>query len=298
MRKILYIALILLIIVFIASPAPENDYKITYTINIKEDGNAYWNVEYRTLLTSKDDLNSFENYSQQLKPVYLDEFRELMQKSASQAAIVTSRNMVAKDFTGDAAIQSTPTGTYGVVHYSFTWTNFAKMDSGMNIGDVFVGGLYLSRDNNLIIQYPSDYTVEEVTPQPDQYRDGLMWYGLRSFGAGEPRIVFVKTSFPWIPLVIIIIIFAAGIGVYIYIHKIKGKDSEHITETIAEADIFDLEDRIVQLLKESGGSMYQSEIGRKLILPKSSVSSALNGLQNKNLIKKIKKGRENLIQLI
>ena len=60
----------------------------------------------------------------------------------------------------------------------------------------------------------------------------------------------------------------------------------------------DLEDRIVKLLREKGGSMYQSDIGKQLGLPKSTVSSALNELHNRNVIQKIKKGRENLIRLI
>ncbi|VVB92333.1 Uncharacterised protein [uncultured archaeon] len=61
--------------------------------------------------------------------------------------------------------------------------------------------------------------------------------------------------------------------------------------------MIDLEEQIIKLLKENNGSLYQSNIVRKLNLPKSTVSSALNELHNKNLILKIKKGRENLIRL-
>ncbi|MDP2766920.1 MAG: hypothetical protein Q8O41_05655, partial [Candidatus Methanoperedens sp.] len=230
--KILYLPVVFLLLLSTACAAPENEYKITYTINVKDDGTAIWNVEYMTLLATKEDLKSFENYTQQLQSVYLNEFKELMQKSASEAAVVTSRSMVAGDFTGDAAVRSTPTGTYGVVRYSFRWTNFAMVDSNLNIGDAFVGGLYLSRDTTLIIQYSSGYTVEQVIPQPDQVRDGLIWYGLRSFGAGEPRIVLAKTTFPWIPLAVIIFIIA--ICVFIYMRKIHGKNAKDITENIAE----------------------------------------------------------------
>ena len=299
-RKLLYLTIIFLISSSIAATAQENGYKITYTININEDGSAVWIVEYRTLLTTKDDFSSFENYTQQLQSVHLNEFKALMQKSASEAAVATSRNMIAKDFSGDAAIQSTPTGTYGVVHYSFTWTNFAKTGPSVNIGDVFVGGLYLSKDNTLIIQYPSGYTVEQVAPQPDQSREGMIWYGLRSFGAGEPRIVLSKPSFPLLTAVLaVIVVFIVGAGAYIYLRKIRVEKEipEDVAGNITEADMMDLEDRIVKLLKESGGSLYQSEIGRKLELPKSTVSSALNELYNKNIIQKIKKGRENLIRL-
>lgn len=293
-RNLLNLAIILLLCISIAGAAPENDYKITYTINIKDDGTAIWNVEYRTLLVTNDDINSFENYTKQLKSVFLPGFKELMQKSASEAAAATSRSMVAEDFTGDAAVQSTPTGKYGVVHYSFRWTNFARNDPDINIGDVFVGGLYLSKDNTLIIQYPPGFKIEEVIPPPDQTREGLIWYGLRSFGAGEPRIILSKPSSPWIPLAVVTFIIIA-LGAFIYMRK-RGTPEE-IAGNITETEMIDLEERIIRLLKENGGSLYQSEIGRQLNLPKSTASSALNELNSKNLILKIKKGRENLIRL-
>ncbi|MFZ3059915.1 MAG: MarR family transcriptional regulator [Candidatus Methanoperedens sp.] len=293
-RNLLNLAIILLLCISLAGAAPENDYKITYTINIKDDGTAIWNVEYRTLLLTNDDVNSFENYTQQLNSVFLPEFKELMQKSASEAANATSRSMVAADFTGDAAVQSTPTGKYGVVHYSFRWTNFAMTDPDINIGDVFIGGLYLSKDNTLIIQYPSGFKLEEVMPPPDQTREGLIWYGLRSFGAGEPRIILSKTSSPWIPLAVATFIIVA-LGAFIYMRK-KGVPKE-IAGDITETEMINIEERIIRLLKENGGPLYQSEIVKKLNLPKSTVSSALNELNNKNLILKIKKGRENLIRL-
>jgi len=298
--KIVNICVIFVIFSAIADAAPEN-YRTTYTIVIKENGTAVWNVEYRTLLTTKEDFNSFENYSKQLKSVYIPEFMELMQRSASEAASATSRDMDARDFTGNTSIQSTPTGKYGIVIFTFTWTNFASLDP-LNIGDVFAGGLYLSKDNTLIIKYPSGFTVVEVTPMPDQSRDELIWYGLRSFGAGEPRITLSKTAFSWGSAVMVIAVIAVIVSAGSYF---IGRRKEETTDLqppqnieITEVEMVDVEERIKKLLKEGGGELYQSEIGRQLALPKSSVSSALNQLHEKKLILKIKKGRENLIRLV
>lgn len=301
--KILHIAIFCLISVSIVSAAPDN-YKVTYTINIKENGSAIWNVEYRTLLSTKEDFDSFENYSAQINSKYLVEFRELMQRSAQEAAVATARTMVARDFNGEAIIQSTPTGKYGVVHYTFTWTNFAKTGQNINVGDVFVGGLYLSNDNTLIIQYPQDYTVEQVMPQPDQNRDGMIWYGLRSFSAGEPRIILTKPLFTSTVVVVLVIIGLFITGSMLFVKRKKEaeeKTSSEIPETniqIPEIEMLDVEDRVMKILKESGGALYQSEIGRQLNLPKSTVSSILNKLHDKNVIQKIKKGRENLIRIV
>jgi uncharacterized membrane protein len=300
--KILYIFILFLISAAIADAAPEN-YRTTYTIDIKENGSAIWNVEYRTLLTTKEDFNSFENYSNQMKSVHIPEFMELMQRSASEAASATARDMSARDFTGNTSIQSTPTGKYGIVSFSFTWTNFAALDP-LNIGDAFAGGLYLSKDNTLIIKYPSSFTVEEITPMPDQSRDELIWYGLRSFEAKEPRIVFSKSAFPWGTAVIIVSAIAGIIaaGFYFIGRRKEEKTDPQLLQNmeitkITEIEMMDVEDRIIKILKEGGGEVYQSQIGRQLDLPKSSVSSVLNQLHEKKLIIKIKKGRENLIRL-
>ncbi|GFO96306.1 putative membrane-associated protein/domainprotein [groundwater metagenome] len=298
------ISIIFLLLISSVSAAPANEYKTTYTINVKGDGTAVWYVEYRTPLVTKEDVDAFENYTEQLKPVYLNEFRELMQKSVSAASNATSRKMMAGGFTGEARIETAPTGNYGVVRYSFTWTDFAKLDSdkNINIGDVFVGGLYLSKDNTLIIQYPSGYTVEHVTPRPDLVRDGMIWYGLRSFNAGEPDIVLLRPSISWMPYALAVFILVAGAVIIFKIRNDKAQvksapSGEGVEEAADMADIMGLEDRIVALLKESGGSLYQSDIVKKLDLPKSTVSSALNGLHTKKIIQKIKKGRENLIRL-
>lgn len=298
--KILNLVIIFLISTSIAQAAPEN-YRTTYTIDIKENGSAIWNVEYRTLLTTKEDFNSFDNYSKQLKSVYIPEFIELMQRSASEAAFATSRDMVARDFTGNTSIQSTPTGKYGIVSFSFKWTKFATLDP-LSIGDVFAGGLYLSKDNTLIIKYPSGFTVEEVTPSPDQSRDELIWYGLRSFGAKEPRIILSKPAFSWGTAVILVVVIAVIVasGSYFIGRRKEGKTDPRPVQNmeITEIEMMGLEERIIKILKDGGGELYQSEIGRQLDLPKSSVSFALNQLHDKKLIMKIKKGRENLIRLV
>jgi len=296
--KILNLFIIFFITTAIANGAPEY-YRTTYNIDIKENGSAMWNVEYRTLLTTKEDFDSFDNYTKELKSVYIPEFMELMQRSASEASSATSRGMVARDFAGNTSIQSTPTGKYGIVSFSFTWTNFATLDP-LNIGDVFSGGLYLSKDNTLIIKYPSGFSVEDVTPEPDQSRNELIWYGLRSFGAGEPRIIFSKPTFPWGTTVIIVAVIAVIVvaGSYFIMRRKEDTKDPQPNMEILEREMLDVEERILKLLKEGGGELYQSEIGRQLDLPKSSVSSALNQLHDTKLILKIKKGRENLIRLV
>ena len=294
-------AVLLLVIPVIAAPVSP-DSSVTYTVSLREDGTANWHVEYRTLLASEEDVGAFDSYAKNVSFTYLPQFQDLMQRSAAQAAAATSRPMEIADFAGDTVIQTTPTGRYGVVYYSFSWKNFAKTGTDLAIGDAFAGGLYLAKDNTLVIRYPSGYTVRVAEPAPDQERDGLIWYGQRSFGAGEPRLVFEKSGVPLLPLLMGGLLCALILGgLYVVLSKKRSPEPVEDDEppvALSETELLSLEDRILQLLKTSGGEQYQSEIVRNLGLPKSTVSATLNDLHKRGLIQKVKRGRENLIRLV
>ena len=279
------------------------DYSITYTITLQNDGTALWRVEYRTLLLSEQDMSDFEIYTRDLPTVSIPQFRELMEKSAVQAAVATGRHMAVTDVAGTSAVQTSPTGRYGVVIYSLRWEGFAKNGPPFTIGDAFAGGLYLAKDNTLIVQYPAGFAVQAAEPVPDTDRDGLVWYGQRSFGAGEPRVVLEQPAFPVLPVAagLVLIVIAAFSGFYLYQRKKQGSWSGGLDPApapLSEAEIVNLEERIIQLLRSHGNEMFQSEIVKNLGLPKSTVSSALNGLHRRGVIQKVRKGRENLIRLV
>lgn len=284
------------------------DYSTTYTITITDDGTALWKLEYRTPLITDEDQSAFENYSRDMNVLYLPELRELMQRSAAQATLGTSRDMTVNDFTGNALVQTSPTGKFGVVTYTFAWTNFAQTNGGLSIGDAFVGGMYLERDNTLVIRYPRGYSVASVNPVPDQTGDGLTWYGLRSFGPGQPGVTLESTSFPLVPVIGGILLMIIAIAAFV-IHRRKKpapetdeapdpEDAEETPAPLSKADLESLEEKIIQLLVAHDGEQFQSDIVRMLGMPKSSVSTTLNDLHRRGIIQKVKKGRENLIRLV
>jgi len=305
-RYVAITVLLLLVILPLAAAASPSDYATTYTISLQPDGSALWSVEYRTPLATSDDLSDFQNYSDQINSVYLPQLEDLMQHSSTEAATATSRPMVVSNFSGNAVVQTSPTGQFGVVTYTFTWTNFSVPAGGLATGDSFAGGLYLDKDSALIIRYPSGYSVTSADPAPDQQSgDSLTWYGEREFGAGEPQIVLAGPAFPFLPLIAgsaaVILVAAAGFVVYRR-KRPQAPESEpdepgEAAPVLSSADLASLEDRILGLLKSHGGECYQSEIVRELGLPKSTVSSTLNDLHQRGIIQKIKKGRENLIRL-
>ncbi|HNX17556.1 MAG TPA: transcriptional regulator [Methanoregula sp.] len=314
MNKVLNIQSAILILILLCCipatlAASVQDYTTTYTITIGDDGTAFWNVEYRTPLTTNVEVSAFENYSKDLMSVYLPELKALMQNSAAQAAAGTGRPMTVENFTGNAVVQTNPTGKFGVVTVTFYWTHFAVPDGSLSVGDAFVGGLYLSKDNSLIIQYPDGYSVSSAEPAPDQQDSNkLVWYGLRSFGTGEPAIVLEKTAFPFVFVIaggILVIIVIAGLIIYrrkktdpSQPHSIiSPEEPDEPAPLLSDADRLGVEDRILRQLRANGGEQYQSELVKVLGIPKSTLSTTLNDLHQRQVIIKIKKGRENLIRL-
>jgi hypothetical protein len=308
LRTAVIAVLFLICILPAVNAASVPDYSTTYTITLNADGTALWKVEYRTPLSTDEDMNTFENYSRQLNSVYLPELRDLMQRSAAQAALGTGRAMAVNNFTGNALVQTTPTGKSGVVTYTFAWTNFANTNAGLAVGDAFVGGMYLARDNALVIRYPQGYTVTSADPVPDQSSDGLTWYGLRSFGPGAPKVTLAGETFPLLPAIGgLAAIVIAGAGFILYRRRraaatpdpAPGPDEpEEAPVPLSKADLESLEEKILQLLVAHNGEEYQSEIVRALGIPKSTVSTTLNELHRRGMIQKVKKGRENLIRLV
>jgi hypothetical protein len=303
-QAVLFLSALILTVSLAGHAAAEPDYAITYTVTVADDGSALWRVEYRTLLPTDGDVDDFEAYASELQSVYLPQFRELMERSAAQAAVATGRYMAVSGVTGDTVVQESPTGRYGVVVYTARWDGFALPGDTISIGDAFTGGLYLEKDSTLIIRYPEGYTVTRADPAPDDTRDGLAWYGQRSFGAGEPRVVLAREAFPLLPaaagLALVIVIAFAGFAFFRRKKRRAGETGADLpapAAPLSEAELMSLEDRIVQLLGSHGGELFQSEIVRMAGLPKSTVSTALNALHARGMIVKVKKGRENLIRL-
>ncbi|MEM2924619.1 MAG: MarR family transcriptional regulator [Methanocellales archaeon] len=272
-----------------------------YKIELSKDGSVIWTVETRVKLESQLDIEAFNAYKAQFeanKSANLANFSNRIISIVNEASIATGRAMAARDFDVILSTVNTPTGTYGIVSYRFIWTNFAKIEgNALEIGDVFTGGLYLAREEALAITLPPGLEVKTAVPKPDEIKDStLIYYGMRSFSNGEPRVSLQQAiSMDYYVLGAMIIIFAITGGVLLYKARRRGIEADEVEiEHVAESD----EDLILNLLERAGGEMFQSEIVEKTRFSKSKVSAILNDLKAKGLILKIKKGRENLIRRV
>lgn len=323
--RILVILLLLLSHTALVLADTQQDVTITYFISPHKDGTASWDVAYRIPLPASGDPASFEENTNTSPILSSDNIRQLMERSAAEAADSTGRIMTIRNFSRTSGFQSSPTGSYGVIRYTFTWTNFSQTDDGISIGDAFTGGMYLPVGASLIIQVPPGYTITSAEPAAGIVNGNLVWYGPDPFDTGEPAVrlsptVPAGTGLPVAGIVLLILGAAAGAAAILWIRRRKtsAAEAEEYTGRVmpdatipgaafpkhspepepAEEELRITEERIITLLRDSGGEMYQSGIIAHLDLPKSTVSSALIGLHQRGLVRKVRKGRENLIRLV
>jgi uncharacterized membrane protein len=279
----------------ILAQAQGDEYKTTYTIDILEDGSAIWVIEDRIGLTTQSAEAAFKEYVSALESNQseLEYFSNKIDAIVSEAEASTGRGMAARNFNISFDVTDMPTGRYGVITYQFKWIGFVTTeDKRIMAGDAFAGGLYLSKDNALIISYPSEYKVEAVSPEPDILRaNELIWYGLRDFSSGEPSVVLRSTfQVVWVAISVICVVAIIIAGGITYKKK---REKKIIEGEILKTD----EEKILEILKDAGGVLYQSDIIEKTGFSKSKTSTLLNSLKENGRIEKIMKGRKNLIRL-
>ncbi|MCK4928171.1 MAG: LPXTG cell wall anchor domain-containing protein [Methanosarcinales archaeon] len=322
------IVLLVLLLLFPVSAA-----EITYTFDLHTDGEAWYIIEYRTLLDSQVRMDEFNSFKLMVEGnnTYITEFEANMRSIVSEAGIATSRPMTASDFDVLVSVQNTATGNYGIVRSSFKWSHLAEVSgSSIMLGDVFFGGQYISNGDTFVVKVPDGYKVSGATPEPDvQRKDELIWNGPRTFNSGEPGVTFEKGT-SWLLIAGILVVVGAG-AFFLFKKKgdngsnnasrpgkvIKAETSEPVMATHSQPSVStdtgigagvgsgissgtgleSDEDIIISMLKESGGAMMQSGIVKNSGFSKSKTSALLNKMAEDGLIQRVKKGRENLIRL-
>ncbi len=272
MKKLLLICIFLIIGVQVAGA------ESIITVNVNESGNAYWIMEKRMPLTQSE-LNEWEvalkvgqNISRYRDVTEFNDTIDLFRRSSQN---FSNRSMTISDVNISFDTISTVSGGFGIVRYSFLWTNFTRRDSDrIIVGDAFSEGLVLSPDSVLIIDIPSGYDVMNASPAYDQ-RDGnrLIWGGTlyRNFSMGEPALVLsptgtatpfgeAKEEFMWPLIVISIVVLVSAAFVVIWRKKRssdlteKGEELKHGHRELQEMlKIPGVYTKLVQLLHKEFG---------------------------------------------
>lgn len=272
----------------------------TYTIQISSDGSARWTVtQTLELNASIETLETLQN-------------RITLLVEASENTI--GRNMVASV---DSLTFTRPTNSsYIEAEYKFEWQNFCEVeDARIVIGDVlstpnFFGQLY--GDGEIYITYPPQYVVQTVQPAPFMRNDSIQtieWLGTKDLQNGT-RIVLIQESTTLsftdtlkdnAVLIAGLLAVAVGSSISFYMFrrnkKKKVKAPENV-ETKSHPEMESDEEKTVNLIRSSGGNVYQSAITDKLGFSKAKTSQLLGLLEHKGVIRRYKKGRDKIVVLL
>ncbi|WP_321168222.1 DUF4897 domain-containing protein [Halorubrum sp. JWXQ-INN 858] len=161
-------------------------------IDLDGEGNAEWTIEYRTRLDTDDDEAAFEELRRDIEAdpeAYTVEFADRMSATAEGASTATGREMAISDMRVDAERRQLPR-EYGIVTYTFQWSNFAAVDGDRIAAGDAIDGLFLDDASELRIGWPDDRALVEATPSPTETREtAVVWRGPTSFAEGQPRAV-------------------------------------------------------------------------------------------------------------
>ena len=295
----LFIAISFILIIASAGRVQAQTTYTQYKIQLNSDGSAAWTI------TQVSGLNGT-----------VDTVTDLQQKATAlvdAAAAQTQRPMGVDDYSFQTSTTIT-SGDSKITEYMFTWLNFSNTENGqLIVGDVFaVSGFFnqLYGDGELQINYPANYTLQSVSPTPDERDDStqtLQWLGIQFFEGAQPSIVLVPqdqaSADSGQPLYLLIgsisaVALAAVIAGWFFLvyrrHKQNSKESiEPVTMTLLETE----EEKVIKVLRSNGGSAYQSAITEQCKFSKAKTSQLLSALEAKGLVQRYKKGRDKIVNL-
>jgi uncharacterized membrane protein len=271
-----------------------------YKIQLNSDGSATWTITQVSGINGTADTWAG--------------FQEKITALVNAAAFQTNRPMGIDNNSLQMSTVFTSSNSK-TTEYTFTWLNFSVTENGRLVaGDVFgVAGFFnkLYGDGELEINYPANYTLESVTPAPDQ-KDAstqtLEWLGTQFFITEKPSIVLKaqeiapansgqQPSYVLLVSVATVAVIAAVIASWFFFinRRNKGKEKPVMaTLTLPETE----EEKVLRVLRSNGGSAYQSAITEQCRFSKAKTSQLLTALERKGVVRRYKKGRDKIVNLI
>jgi len=171
--------------------------QVLLRVDVQDDGDAQWRVEYRVRLETENETEAFESLQQDIQSnesAYLVDFTDRIRSTVSTAENSTGRTMTAQDFNVSARITQLPQ-EYGVLTYTFEWKNFAAVEGDRLVAGDALAGFFLDAETSLAIGWPKPYDATAVSPEPSERQsDAVVWRGPLDFGDGEPRVTIAPES--------------------------------------------------------------------------------------------------------
>ncbi|WP_240148856.1 hypothetical protein [Halorubellus sp. JP-L1] len=172
---------------------------LVVTIQLRENGNARWHVTHRYAVNGTNETRAFEQFASEVTAGERDVgvSRETFVEFAAAANATSGREMQIRNANWTRSTVENGTGT---VTYSFTWTNFGRVE-----GDrVYVGDAFRSPDGTwfprlydgqrLVIRPPSGLNIVGTPPDKGLNQRALVWDGYREFEPGYLSVVLQRPA--------------------------------------------------------------------------------------------------------
>jgi uncharacterized membrane protein len=270
---------------------------IEYKIQINLDSSAAW------MITKVSDINA---------TIDIEGFQQRVEGLIEDAIIRTGREMsldvnslqVSDEISWETQSRTTV--------YLFKWQNFTAVEDGKIIfGDVFHASGFFSQlygHGAIQIIYPSEYSIQSVSPAPNERDDStqtLGWFRTQDFINGEPNVIlenkpqpsFDSNSQQYVIIGLISVIIAASIIGFYAFRRRKPKSLTNSAAPIVTSVMETEEEKVVKIIKSSGGSIHQSDIAERCRFSKAKTSQLLASLERKGVITRYKRGRDKIVTL-
>jgi len=272
---------------------------IEYKVQINGDNSADWTITRVSGIDTDIDVVGFQERVATLVDAAANETRREM-------AVEEDSLQMQDDISWETQSRKTV--------YFFTWQNFSITEDGkITFGDVFgvkdfFGQLY--GEGALQIKYPPTCDVWSVSPRPDErddYSQTLKWLGTGYFINAEHEIILVDksqsaNSNEWQQYAVAgaslaVVVAAVLAGVYVFRRR-KLKTTSVQTAALAGAPLVESdEEKIIKVIRSSGGNMRQSAITEQCRFSKAKTSQLLAALEQKGVVKRYKRGRDKIVTL-
>jgi hypothetical protein len=289
---------------------------VLLSVAIDESGDAAWTVEYRTRLDTNESERAFESFREDLESdpdSYRERFHDRMNATAADASTATGREMAVRNVSVSAKRANLPQ-EYGVVTYTFEWTNFAAPDGDRFVVGDAVDGLFLDEETSLLVEWPDGYALVEATPTPNENRErAVLWEGPTDFAGGEPRMRLAPEtgeddtepgatdegpSIPAVLLVVALLTVFAGIGAVAVRGDFApfGEDESTAADPIDD-ELLSNEEQVLRLIERNDDRMKQAEVADELGWTDAKTSQVTKRLREEGVLDAFRLGRENVLEL-
>ncbi len=294
---------------------------ILMSVAVEDDGDAVWTIEYRTRLDTDEDEEAFEDLRNDIRDdpePYVERFSERMEATAAAAADATGREMTIEEMTVSAEKRELPR-EYGVVTYSFRWSNFAASENDrLYVGDA-IDGLFLDEETALLVSWSDSYDLLGASPTPSETRESAVIYqGPTTFSSGEPRVELGPpeaappadgdqtdpAAAQNATVAIVLVVLAGGLlgGAVIAYRRRRAAPTEAKAGDEGEnepidSELLSNEEQVLRLIEEEGGRIKQQEIAERLGWTDAKTSQVTKKLREEGELDGFRLGRENVLSL-